>query len=60
MLLRQPRIEQAIGSVDELNSVIGIVIASVSEETLQATLRSIQHKLFDLGGELLDRAPPDQ
>jgi cob(I)alamin adenosyltransferase len=43
---------EAIGSVDELNSVLGIVIVSAPENTVQETLLAIQHKLFDLGGEL--------
>jgi len=43
---------EAIGSVDELNSVLGILVSSAPPDTVQDTLRSIQHKLFDLGGEL--------
>jgi len=47
-----PRIE-AIGTVDELNSSIGVVAASrgLSDEVGRCLLR-IQHDLFDLGGEL--------
>jgi cob(I)alamin adenosyltransferase len=43
---------EAIGSVDELNSVLGIVISASPPDTVQPTLLGIQHKLFDLGGEL--------
>ncbi len=43
---------EAIGSVDELNSVIGVLIASAPADTVQDTLHAVQHKLFDVGGEL--------
>jgi cob(I)alamin adenosyltransferase len=52
-----PRIE-AIGTVDELNSVIGLfieeLIAGDSEGLSQMAvfLRGCQHRIFDLGGEL--------
>jgi cob(I)alamin adenosyltransferase len=52
-----PRI-QALGDLDELNSIIG-VLRSVCPESahLDPQLAVIQHRLFDLGGEL---AIPDQ
>lgn len=44
---------QAIGSVDELNSVIGMLIAELAaSDALREPLAGIQHHLFDLGGEL--------
>lgn len=47
-----PRME-AIGTVDELNAHIGLLIASLAEDdSLQPFLSGIQHRLFDLGGEL--------
>ncbi len=47
-----PRME-AIGSVDELNSLIGLLLAELpAEDTLRPALTDIQHRLFDLGGEL--------
>jgi cob(I)alamin adenosyltransferase len=46
-----PRVE-AIGAVDELNSAIGIVLAHAPPASLDSMLTNIQHKLFDLGGEL--------
>lgn len=46
-----PRIE-AIGSVDELNSLIGQLLVHELPETVQSVLTTIQHRLFDLGGEL--------
>ncbi len=42
----------AYGTVDELNSVIGMVLAETQDEELQELLTRIQHELFDLGGEL--------
>ncbi len=46
-----PRIE-AIGAVDELNSALGVLLASPLPESVAATLTDVQHRLFDLGGEL--------
>jgi cob(I)alamin adenosyltransferase len=46
-----PRIE-AIGSVDELNSAIGLLRAIGPGDEIDALLEQIQHRLFDLGGEL--------
>jgi cob(I)alamin adenosyltransferase len=43
---------QAIGDVDELNSQIGLLLCEPLPETLSGDLHSIQHDLFDLGGEL--------
>jgi len=44
---------EAIGSVDELNSFIGLFISSLNKQSDLLTLfRSIQNDLFDLGGEL--------
>lgn len=43
----------AYGTTDELNSVLGLVLAQPSlPELLQQVLHEIQHHLFDLGGEL--------
>jgi cob(I)alamin adenosyltransferase len=47
-----PRIH-ALGDIDELNSVLGIVLAhSEKNQTIHAVLQKIQHDLFHLGGEL--------
>ena len=43
---------EAIGTVDELNSAIGILLAKPLSESVQSTLIDIQHTLFDMGGEL--------
>ena len=43
---------EAIGSVDELNSTIGVLLAEPLPEAVSACLVAVQHDLFDLGGEL--------
>lgn len=44
---------QAIGSVDELNSVVGMLIAELEDDDAAVPpLTEIQHHLFNLGGEL--------
>jgi cob(I)alamin adenosyltransferase len=43
---------EAFGTVDELNSVIGLLLSETPGNELRATLTRIQHTLFDLGGEL--------
>ncbi len=43
---------EALGAVDELNSCIGVLMTcDVSDEILECLL-SIQHTLFDIGGEI--------
>ena len=42
----------AIGDVDELNSTLGVLLAEDLAPELRDELVSIQHDLFDLGGEL--------
>lgn len=42
----------AFGTVDELNSTIGVMIAHLEDEGLREILLGVQHDLFDLGGEL--------
>ncbi len=46
-----PRIE-AYGTVDELNSQIGLVLATGVNETIAPALASIQNDLFHLGSDL--------
>lgn len=44
---------EAIGTVDELNSSIGLIISlHISEKDIERQLTDIQNHLFDLGGEL--------
>jgi cob(I)alamin adenosyltransferase len=42
----------ALGEVDELNSVIGLLLAEELPASVRAALGSVQHDLFDLGGEV--------
>ena len=42
----------AYGTVDELNSAIGVVLACEISGQMREVLVQIQHELFDLGGEL--------
>jgi cob(I)alamin adenosyltransferase len=42
----------AIGTVDELNSIVGLLIAEQVPELIGKILNEVQHRLFDLGGEL--------
>jgi cob(I)alamin adenosyltransferase len=43
---------EAYGTVDELNSAVGMVLASGLPDDIRDCLTRIQHELFDLGGEL--------
>jgi cob(I)alamin adenosyltransferase len=44
---------EAIGTLDELNSAIGLILAfNVKTEAIVAALNQIQQELFNLGGEL--------
>ncbi|UGQ47120.1 cob(I)yrinic acid a,c-diamide adenosyltransferase [Massilia endophytica] len=42
----------AIGEVDELNSNLGLLLCEAMPDDMREELVSIQHDLFDLGGEL--------
>ncbi len=46
-----PRVE-AYGTVDELNSVIGMLLAEDVSVEIRTCLTRVQHELLDLGGEL--------
>ena len=44
---------EAFGTVDELNSAIGVLLATPDiPPGVRASLTEVQHELFDLGGEL--------
>jgi cob(I)alamin adenosyltransferase len=43
---------QAIGDVDELNSNLGVLLAEPLPAAVRELLVTIQHELFNLGGEL--------
>jgi cob(I)alamin adenosyltransferase len=46
-----PRIA-ALGDIDELNSAIGVLLAEPLANAVRKALESIQHDLFDLGGDV--------
>ena len=43
---------EAYGTVDELNSAVGVVLTADLPDEIRDCLTRIQHELFDLGGEL--------
>ena len=43
---------EAIGAVDELNAHLGLLLSEALPEDIAALLGDLQHRLFDLGGEL--------
>jgi cob(I)alamin adenosyltransferase len=46
-----PRVA-ALGEIDELNSALGVLLAEPLPGKIHAALESIQHDLFDLGGDV--------
>ena len=46
-----PRVA-ALGEIDELNSAIGVLLAEPIPERIRSSLESVQHDLFDLGGDV--------
>jgi len=43
---------EAFGTVDELNSMIGVVLSQPIPKEIATVLTEVQHDLFNLGGEL--------
>lgn len=43
---------EVLGTVDELNCSIGLIIAELTDNELHPIFTSVQHQLFDLGGEI--------
>ena len=43
---------ESLGNIDELNSIIGIVLTEKIPDDKKAILEKVQHDLFDIGGEL--------
>jgi cob(I)alamin adenosyltransferase len=43
---------EAYGTVDELNSAVGLVLSADLPDEVRSCLTRAQHELFDLGGEL--------
>lgn len=50
----------AYGTVDELNSLLGVALAVGLDPSLQEALSRIQNELFHLGSDLSFRGQPDQ
>jgi len=43
---------EAYGTVDELNSILGVALAATSDERIHTVLTQVQNQLFDLGADL--------
>jgi len=43
---------EALGSIDELNSLLGMLIAENNQTAISNILLTVQHRLFDMGAEL--------
>lgn len=43
---------EAYGTVDELNSFLGIIVADLPDERIREILTKVQNQLFDLGADL--------
>ena len=43
---------ESLGNIDELNSIIGIILTENIPKDKKAILERVQHDLFDIGGEL--------
>jgi len=43
---------QTIGDLDELNSLIGVLLSQNPPDSVLSDFNRIQHRLFDIGGEL--------
>src|SRR5437764_3441607 len=54
-----PRVA-AYGSVDELNSVLGVLATLELDTEVREQLRSIQNDLFDVGADLCVPQPPGE
>lgn len=50
---------RAYGGVDELNSFLGVCLATAESVQLRQQLRHIQNDLFDLGADLCVPLPPE-
>lgn len=52
-----PRVE-AYGSVDELNSALGVAVSFIRQRRVAAALQSIQNELLNIGSELAGESGP--
>src|SRR5688500_5930342 len=51
-VLKSDKRIEAIGSVDELNSAIGVAVSEISGQECRDSLEQIQNDLFEIGGAL--------
>jgi cob(I)alamin adenosyltransferase len=51
-----PRVA-AYGTIDELNSVLGLAATSITQRKVIATLQTVQNELFNIGAELSSDRP---
>jgi len=49
---------EAYGSVDELNSALGVAVSFLRQRRVAAALQSIQNELFNIGSELASESGP--
>ena len=49
---------EAYGSVDELNSALGVAVSFLRQRRVSAALQSIQNELFNIGSELASESGP--
>ena len=49
---------EAYGTVDELNSVLGMAVTQIQDETIRTRVEGLQHDLFTIGADLA--TPPAQ
>ena len=49
---------EAYGSVDELNSTLGVAVAFLQQRRLARSLESVQNELFNIGSELASEGGP--
>ena len=49
----------AYGSVDELNSAVGLAISFIDKEDVKSVLRNVQNELFIVGSDLADPSYPE-
>jgi cob(I)alamin adenosyltransferase len=54
-----PRVS-AYGTVDELNAVLGLLLAADPDAAEAELLRTVQNDLFDVGADLCRPQPPDE
>jgi len=43
---------ECYGTVDEVNSILGLIVAEIKNEDVCSLINKIQNKLFTIGGEL--------